>query len=100
LNGTAGWEALNLGKPVLIFGHSWYEQFSGVTKFNHMITFSDVLNKVPDYKSLGVVHSALMEIAAEGVVDDHYVYMLDNFSDNNNAQKVVKGVMHFLGDAT
>lgn len=98
LNGTAGWEALNLGKPVLIFGNSWYQNFSGVTKFTPTTTFSEVLKRVPNTNSLGVAHSDLMEFAGEGVVDDHYVYMLSNFSATDNAHKVVHSVMNFFGD--
>lgn len=32
INGTAGWEAMVLGKPVIIFGLAWYERYQGVLK--------------------------------------------------------------------
>jgi len=32
VTGTAGWEAMALGKPVIIFGQTWYEKYAGVHK--------------------------------------------------------------------
>jgi hypothetical protein len=32
VTGTSGWEAMALGKPVIIFGLSWYEKYAGVLK--------------------------------------------------------------------
>ncbi|MDA3867662.1 MAG: hypothetical protein PF489_13065 [Salinivirgaceae bacterium] len=32
VTGTAGWEGMVLGKPVVIFGLSWYEKYKGVLK--------------------------------------------------------------------
>lgn len=32
VTGTVGWEAMALGKPVIIFGTSWYERYKGVLK--------------------------------------------------------------------
>lgn len=32
VTGTAGWEGMVLGKPVIIFGLSWYEKYDGVLK--------------------------------------------------------------------
>jgi len=32
ITGTAGWEAMVLKKPVIIFGLSWYEDYNGVLK--------------------------------------------------------------------
>jgi hypothetical protein len=32
ITGTTGWEAMALGKPVIAFGLSWYEKYSGVLR--------------------------------------------------------------------
>jgi capsule polysaccharide export protein KpsC/LpsZ len=32
VTGTSGWEAMMLGKPVIIFGLAWYEKYAGVLK--------------------------------------------------------------------
>jgi hypothetical protein len=34
ITGTAGWEAMVLRKPVIIFGLSWYESYDGVLKIH------------------------------------------------------------------
>jgi hypothetical protein len=35
ITGTAGWEAMVLKKPVIIFGLSWYENYDGVLKIQN-----------------------------------------------------------------
>jgi len=32
ITGTSGWEAMVLGRPVIIFGTTWYEKYAGVLK--------------------------------------------------------------------
>jgi capsule polysaccharide export protein KpsC/LpsZ len=32
VTGTIGWEAMVLGKPVIVFGLKWYEKYEGVLK--------------------------------------------------------------------
>ena len=34
VTGTAGWEALQMGKPVLCFGFAWYRAFPGVYQWD------------------------------------------------------------------
>lgn len=42
ITGTAGWEAAKSGKPVIIFGTTWYETAPGVVKFDE-ITDEDIV---------------------------------------------------------
>lgn len=45
ITGTAGWEAMVLGKPVINFGLSWYESYKGVLKITNETTAS----KIPSF---------------------------------------------------
>lgn len=96
LNGTAGWEALNLGRPVLVFGYCWYINFSGVTKYSEKINYFDIVNNIPKKLEVMKQHSQLMGGAADGVVDDHYLQLLGDFTLSENAKKVVNSLTKFL----
>lgn len=45
VTGTAGWEGMVLGKPVIIFGLAWYEKYSGVLR----ITDDDSASAIPAF---------------------------------------------------
>jgi hypothetical protein len=96
LNGTAGWEALNMGKPVLVFGHSWYQNFTGVTKYQNQITYQQVCLNAPAIHDLSDQHNGLMELAGVGVVDDHYLSLVGGVTLESNAKKVVKSISTYL----
>lgn len=50
LTGTAGWEAIVLKKPVIIFGLAWYEGYEGVLKVGNVKTASRIYSFIKDYK--------------------------------------------------
>lgn len=50
LTGTPGWEAMVLGKPVIMFGLSWYESFSGVLKINNEKDANHISDFIKNYK--------------------------------------------------
>ena len=54
ITGTAGWEALQMGKPVICFGYAWYRSFPGVFRWDGLgiQTISDALNFTFDKEAL------------------------------------------------
>ncbi|MCD4679463.1 MAG: hypothetical protein K8S00_03655 [Bacteroidales bacterium] len=50
ITGTTGWEAMVLGKPVIIFGLSWYEKYSGVLKVVDERTASGISQFIQNFK--------------------------------------------------
>ncbi|MCU0615236.1 MAG: hypothetical protein MUD09_09195 [Desulfobacterales bacterium] len=50
ISGTSGWEAMVLGKPVIIFGSSWYEKYAGVLKIVDEKSASKITQFIENYK--------------------------------------------------
>lgn len=50
VTGTSGWEAMVLGKPVINFGLSWYEKYSGVLKIVDEKTASKITQFIKNFK--------------------------------------------------
>jgi len=49
ITGTAGWEGLMFGRPVVLFGHSFYEEFEeGVIRVNQPQDLPSILRNVRD----------------------------------------------------
>lgn len=46
VTGTAGWEALVRGKPVLLFGNSWYRTCNGVLEVRDFLSCQDAISVI------------------------------------------------------
>ncbi len=44
ITGTAGFEAIHIGKPALIFGHAFYNNLEGVFKFDNNFDINQIMN--------------------------------------------------------
>lgn len=72
ITGTAGWEALMLGRPVVLFGHAFYEEFAeGVTRLNRFDELPGILRdlrhrQVPEEPLLAYIATVLSR-APEGI---------------------------------
>jgi len=89
ITGTAGWEALFHGKPVIAFGLAWYRWAQGVTEFKPEISYETLL-KTPllSAAELSVALDDVMTTAGRGIVDLHYQAMIENFDLKQNARSV------------
>jgi len=50
ITGTVGWEAMVLKKPVIIFGLSWYEDYSGVLKVTDQLSANKIKPFLENFK--------------------------------------------------
>ena len=50
VTGTVGWEAMSLGKPVIIFGLAWYEKYYGVLKVVDELSASGIPRFINDFE--------------------------------------------------
>ena len=96
VSGVAGWEAIKLGTPTIIFGVTWYASMPGVFKYHDHIDIEKIaafqINKEDLEKSI----SYLFAKAHEGNIDKMYFKQVENFDKNMNAQKVGKLISEIL----
>lgn len=97
ITGTAGWEALFLGKPVLTFGYAWYRWLKGVTRFSTDISFEDFVNERPGTpEEIGSALDDALMTSGKGVVDEHYRVLLGGkFDAVENARSVVDSLLRY-----
>lgn len=50
ITGTAGWEAIVMQKPVIIFGLSWYEGYDGVLKITDSKSVRNIKDFIENFK--------------------------------------------------
>ena len=95
--GTAGWEALQMGKPVICFGAVWYRSLPGVLNWPDDYDFEKLENFRFDRDRL---QSALQEISRHFhvglTVVKGYSEQIADFDPVANAGNVVRGVLSFL----
>ena len=97
ITGTAGWEALFYGKPVLIFGLAWYRDFHGVTQYKADLKFEDFICTLPENPELLVNElDILLQNAGKGVVDSAYQCLVENFKEHENAKFVSESLIKYI----
>jgi len=91
VSGTAGWEGLLAGKPVILFGRAWYEGFNGVHGAYNIAPHQ--VPAAPDYAILMQDFTVRLSRAFEGVVDDDYVPIASGYDELENAAKVGQALL-------
>ncbi|WP_445680491.1 capsular polysaccharide export protein, LipB/KpsS family [Radicibacter daui] len=99
ITGTAGWEALQMGKPVIVFGAAWYRELSGVFDWN-----KDAEKAVSGLLMFEHNNDALEQSLWEkskqifpGVLDENYKVLLEDFDHLKNAKIVAESIQKILG---
>lgn len=97
LAGTAGWEALLLGKPCLTFGNAWYNSLPGVEIFNDNFSYAKWIETSPvSHNIINDELNKLMQKCGFGVVDTDYIKIARNFNDYSNARSVARSIKDYL----
>ena len=97
ITGTAGWEALFHGKPVMVFGAAWYREFPGVFEWSSRPTFEEFAhNKPPPESSIVVWLDSALRTAGKGVVDLAYAELVEGFESEVNAQLVAESLWRYV----
>ncbi len=97
ITGTAGWEALFYGKPVITFGAAWYRSFPGVFEFSLSLKFDDFVQSPALVSELLVdALDEALQTAGKGVIDSAYAELVDGFDQESNATQVVDSLMRYV----
>ncbi len=87
ITGTAGWESLQFGKPVIAFGRPWYLSLPGVTYYHANLCMDEVLSNTADEETLSNAVQELLRKAGRGETSKLYIKK-DSFDEQANAKKV------------
>ncbi len=97
LVGTAGWEAVQMGKPVITFGHAWYRCLGGVFDWSQGVNLAEIENFRFDRERLNrdvadMSRFFLAGLPATKVFDTQ----VKNFDSRENARKVTHAILEFI----
>ena len=100
ITGTAGWEALRMKKPVIVFGTPFWRELPGAFHISDQPIWLDIKNFVYDQNKLHEAVKKLSHFAHDGICDLQYASQIDNFDKITNAGYLVKIIELYLRDKT
>lgn len=100
ISGTAGWEALLRGKPVMIFGYPWYQDAPGVYQVEDLSSCKDAFEKIEkgersDQKEMLQYLKRLDELSFRGCLDLEYRSDLNFFklTKEEHANNILEAIL-------
>jgi len=97
VTGTAGWEALQVGKPVFHFGDAWYRSLPGARDARDPKVLSDIASATgPTQDELSRGLRRLSTTMGCGVVNSSYTKLVGSFSAEDNAELVAESFSRYL----
>jgi hypothetical protein len=98
ITGTAGWEALQMGKPVICFGNAWYRSLPGVFEWSNHLDYRKISSFHFSADFLQEQVNQLSCFLREGIADPNYAVLQPDFDARANAKLVCQGVIEFIED--
>lgn len=98
LNGTAGLEALHMGKKALNFGTIYFEGLPGVSVYRDSLSFSEFHGVTFTKDDLEQAINDLISRMETGIVNADYSAMVKDFDPDQNAEKVSDFICRFYHD--
>lgn len=93
ITGTAGWESVCLGRPVIMFGLAWYRSFPGVFPFDVRMDLEKIAQARVDVAAVEHALARYLASCRSGVVDPYYSILIPDYDEAVNQTKVVDGVV-------
>jgi len=99
ITGTAGWEAVVRGKPVLIFGHAWYKFCEGVFFIQSEKDCREAFVKIQsgftiDKELVHLFLAIVQQIGVNAYVEPAFAKIV-NFSPDQNVTRLVDAIRSF-----
>lgn len=98
ITGTAGWESILSGKNTLTFGNAWYNNLPGVFQFKESPNYKTLVSFKITPKDLYTSIEKLTTFLSDGIVDDAYINIFDNYCPKKNATLITKSITALLNN--
>lgn len=92
ISGSVGWEAICRGKPVLVFGNTWYQDLPGVLRYAPGLTLDRLTGNAPDHAALERAVGQLAAAARPGETHRHRARALPDDKKAGNPALVATSV--------
>ena len=97
ITGTAGFEAIHIGKSALIFGHAFYNNIEGVFKFDDDLDINQVINYKIDSNKLEKDLRKLNKKLGRGIITlEIYSDMYPKFNLEQNIKDLTKNFTQII----
>jgi hypothetical protein len=96
VTGTAGWEALTLGRPVLYFGLPWYRRLPGALAYHEDINVTETASMRISQSDLSGAVAKLLQKMPTGVIYSGYESMVSGYDPEKNTKQVVASLEQIL----
>ena len=96
VTGTVGWEALCKGKNILVFGHAWFKDFPGVTKYHKNLTYAEIIKRKTTEKLILSKFQNLMALSHDGVIDRAYTDLVTDYDIETNIHKTAQTISKLI----
>jgi hypothetical protein len=94
--GTAGWEAIRKGKPVLVFGGAWYKSFPGVFQWHEGVDLEAIASHQFDHAELEAAAGNLQAACHPGIIELLYKDRAKDYDEPGNIKQVAATVAKLL----
>ena len=88
ITGTAGWEALRMGKPVIVFGLTFWGKLPGSFHISKTVKWSSIEKYKFNSDQLQKATNSLSKYFNDCVSDQDYASQVTNYDKKQNAQKL------------
>ncbi|HVQ00556.1 MAG TPA: hypothetical protein VMT57_03480 [Candidatus Thermoplasmatota archaeon] len=100
ITGTAGWEAVVRGRPVLLYGHAWYKFCKGVFYVPSVEKCKKALATIQEGYTINPTHvrlfiSAVLEVGTNAYVEPSYAKIV-NISPADNISRLTSAIQSFF----
>jgi len=93
ISGTAGWEALRMGKPTIAFGNAFWNHLPGAYRINNDPKWQDIRNFSFDKKLFKKKVDEISRYAHPGICDPAYSVLKENFDHKANSRTLLDSLI-------